>query len=161
ANGEVFSYNREAIRAAIAGPVYGKNFARYILLRLEYHLQDRSQPFAPFNRISVEHVLPQNPKAGSRWLLSFNEAERETWTHRLANLVLLSRIKNTELSNREFDEKKKKYFKSSVNMFPNVVMVMQYADWTPQVLEERQEQLLDLLLLGFNCTFRDFVHSGR
>lgn len=149
ANGEVFAYDRGAIRAALSGPIYGRNFARYVMLRLEYHLQDRSQPFAPFTRISVEHVLPQNPKEGSRWRAAFGEADREVWTHRLANLVLLSRIKNTELSNREFDEKRKKYFKSSVNIFPNVVKVMQYADWTPQVLEERQEQLLDLLMQGF------------
>ncbi|MEJ7636798.1 MAG: HNH endonuclease family protein [Singulisphaera sp.] len=79
----------------------------------------------------------------------FGAAARETRTHRLANLVLLSRIKNTELSNREFDEKRKKYFKSSVNIFPNVVKVMQYTDWTPQVLEERQEQLLDVLVQRF------------
>ena len=78
------------------------------------------------------------------------------WAYRLANLVLLSRIKNTELSNRKFDEKRKKYFKSSVNIFPNVVKVMQYADRTPQVLEERQEQLLDVLIQRFK-----YPHSRR
>ncbi len=149
ANDGIFAYDREGIRAALAGPIYGRNFARYVMLRLEYHLQDRSQPFPPFVRISVEHVLPQNPKEGSRWLEVFGPEDRERWTHRLANLVLLSRIKNTELSNREFAEKKRKYFKSSLNVFPNVVKVMQYDDWTPGVLEGRQEQLLDLLMEGF------------
>ncbi|MCT7355192.1 HNH endonuclease family protein, partial [Streptomyces sp. 15-116A] len=32
--------------------------------------------------ITVEHVLPQNPKAGSRWVELFDEDQRAQWTHR-------------------------------------------------------------------------------
>ncbi|MCY4127615.1 MAG: DUF262 domain-containing HNH endonuclease family protein, partial [Gammaproteobacteria bacterium] len=50
--------------------------------------------------ISIEHVLPQNPAEGSQWIEWFpNAEERAQWTHRLANLVLLSRRKNTRASN--------------------------------------------------------------
>lgn len=31
-------------------------------------------------KISVEHVLPQNPRKGSQWLKNFNDLEREKWT---------------------------------------------------------------------------------
>ena len=92
-NTDVFSYDRAQVRQAINGPIYGKSFGRYLMLRVEYHLMDRSQPFAVFNRISVEHVLPQHPKSGSRWLTDFTPEQKELWTDRLANLVLLSRIK--------------------------------------------------------------------
>ena len=146
---DVFSYDRDQVRQTINGPIYGKSFGKYLMLRLEYHLMDRSQPFATFNRISVEHVLPQRPKDGSKWLTDFSTDQKVLWTDRLANLVLLSRIKNSELSNREFADKKAKYFKSSVNVFPNVVRVMQFADWTPAVLEARQTQLVEMLMDNF------------
>ena len=148
-NNDVFSYDRNQVRKAINGPIYGKSFGKYLMLRVEYHLMDRSQPFAAFNRISVEHVLPQRPKSDSKWLTDFTPNQKEFWTDRLANLVLLSRIKNSELGNREFADKKEKYFKSSVNVFPNVVRVMRYDDWTPAVLEERQTQLVDMLMDNF------------
>lgn len=145
-NDTVFAYDREQVRQAINGPIYGRSFGKYLMLRLEYHLVERSQPFATFNRISVEHVLPQRPKADSTWLTTFTPERKDFWTDRLANLVLLSRIKNSELSNREFNEKKKKYFNSSINVFPNVVRVMQYDNWTPDVLEARQNQLVDMVM---------------
>jgi hypothetical protein len=47
--------------------------------------------------ISVEHVLPQTAASDSIWLTWFPDPEkRESWTHKLANLVLLSRQKNTQ-----------------------------------------------------------------
>jgi len=149
ANETVFAYDREQVRQAISGPVYGRSFGKYLMLRVEYHLMDRSQPFAPFNRISVEHVLPQRPQGDSTWLTKFAPEQKDFWTDRLANLVLLSRIKNSELSNREFADKKKKYFKSSINVFPNVIKVMQSDDWTPEMLEGRQKQQVDMLMENF------------
>ncbi|MCA9156206.1 MAG: HNH endonuclease [Planctomycetales bacterium] len=54
--------------------------------------------------ITVEHVLPQNPKSGSQWERWFpNPAVREQWVHRLGNLALLSRRKNSSASNYEQD----------------------------------------------------------
>ena len=149
ANDGVFAYDRDQVRQAINGPIYGKSFGKYLMLRVEYHLMDRSQPFAAFNRISVEHVLPQRPNEASQWITDFTQDQRWFWIDRLANLVLLSRIKNSALGNREFADKKQKYFKSSVNVFPNVVKVMQYGDWTPAVLEGRQTQLVDMLMENF------------
>jgi len=146
----VFAYDRTQLEQAIDGPIYGKSFGRYLLLRVEYLLMDRSQPFATFNRISVEHVLPQRPKDGSKWLEVFTPEKRGYWTDRLANLVLLSRIKNSELSNREFADKKERYFKASASVFPNVIGTMlQNSQWTPGVLQDRQTTLSTLLMDNF------------
>jgi hypothetical protein len=146
---DIFAYDREQVRRVLDGPTYSKSFGAYIMLKVEYSWQDKSQPFAPFTHVSIEHVLPQKPKLGSAWLSAFTEDERKFWTDRLANLVLLSRIKNSEMSNREFGEKKAKYFKSSINVFPNVVKVMQFEEWTPEVLKIRQAEMLSLLMNGF------------
>jgi hypothetical protein len=146
---DIFAYDREQVRRVLDGPTYDKSFGAYIMLKVEYSWQDKSQPFAPFTHVSIEHVLPQKPKLGSAWLTAFTEDERKFWTDRLANLDLLSRIKNSEMSNREFGEKKVKYFKSSINVFPNVVKVMQFEEWTPEVLKTRQAEMLSLLMNGF------------
>ena len=67
--------------------------------------------------ISVEHVLSQNPAADSHWLTDFpNEADREKWVHKLANLVLLTRRKNSQAGNLDFAEKKSKYFSTKAGL---------------------------------------------
>ena len=96
---------------------------------------------------SIEHVLPQSPAEGSQWMEWFPDADaRERWTHRLANLVLLSRRKNTKASNYEFEKKKKEYFqRDGVTTFALTTQVVNEPEWTPAVLECRQRQLTDAL----------------
>ena len=149
ANDGIFAYERDQIDQLLDGSIYDKNFAKFLMLKVEFCLQDPSQPFAPFTRTSIEHVLPQNPEGDSQWCKDFTDAERASWVHRLANLVVLSRIKNVQLGNREFKTKKNRYFKSSVNVFPNVVKVMQFDEWTPHVLDQRQRQLTGVLKAAF------------
>ena len=68
------AYDREQHCQAINGPIYGKSFGKELTLRVEYHLMDRSQPFAKFNRISVEHDLPQNPtRAVNGWQITLSK----------------------------------------------------------------------------------------
>ena len=97
--------------------------------------------------VTIEHVLPQSPSADSQWMNWFpDEDERSRWTHRLANLVLLSRRKNARASNFEFDRKKEEYFsREGFPPFPLTMPVLQESEWTPAVLETRQAFLLDRL----------------
>ncbi|MDQ1066324.1 hypothetical protein QFZ32_001764 [Streptomyces canus] len=97
--------------------------------------------------ITVEHVLPQNPKADSQWVELFDEEQRAQWTHRLGNLVLLNRAKNSAAQNYDFTAKKAKYFtgRGGVAPFALTSQVLQHAEWTPEVLKARQEELLGVL----------------
>ena len=64
-----------------------------------------------YSVVSVEHVLPRNPPQDSQWLQWYSEqSQREQWTNRLGNLVLLSRRKNSAAQNYEFNRKKSAYF---------------------------------------------------
>lgn len=146
---EAFDYNREELSIRLSGDIYGKNFARYVLLKLESLMLQHNQAFSDFNKISVEHVLPQNPSTDSVWVQEFSAEERAEWIHKLANLVLLSRIKNSQLNNQDFQRKKERYFQSSINIFPNINMVLQYNDWNVSILENRQKELVDKLMHGF------------
>ena len=75
-----------------------------------------------------------------------DEDERKQWTHRLANLVLLSRRKNTRASNYEFERKKSEYFqKHGTTTFALTTKVVDESEWTPAILERRQHELIDVL----------------
>lgn len=138
---------RDDIRQRLDGPIYTlPRVPRPLLLRLDRLLAEAG---AVYNQsiISVEHVLPQNPQDGSQWLTWFPDAEEQSyWTHRLANLVLLSSYKNTRASNYEFNRKKTEYFqKEGVQTFALTSQVMSQDEWTPAVLEARQKELLSRL----------------
>ncbi|WP_410636017.1 DUF262 domain-containing protein [Amycolatopsis sp. cmx-4-83] len=118
----------------------------YVLLRLDSALSDGGTNYDGYPLISVEHVLPQSPDVDSVWTHSFTAQERVYWVHRLANLVLLSKRKNSQASNLEFEVKKTKYFeKTSWPPFVLTSQVLASDGWTPAVLEERQETLLKVL----------------
>ena len=124
-----------------------KNVPRYILLRLDSALSDGNASYE-YASTTVEHVLPQNPKIPSIWTDWFpEEEERERFVHKLGNLVLLSRRKNSQSRNYDFDTKKRKYFATDRGISPFVLttQVLQETEWTPDVIEKRQEYLIETL----------------
>lgn len=142
--------DKQEARAALDGPIYLMRAPRrkYLLLRLDETLADAPGVIYEHKIISVEHVLPQHPKSGSTWLTWFPDPQvRSYWTHRLANLLLLNRRKNSAAQNYEFDTKKQKYFTGSggVAVFALTTGVLTHQTWTPADLAARQEQLLTIL----------------
>lgn len=117
---------------------------RYVLLRLD-SLLTNGQPFYDQSVITVEHVLPQNPAQGSDWLINFNDPVE--YVHKLGNLVLLTRSKNSRAKNYDFEKKKTSYFqmKNGVTSFALTTQVIQEKEWTPIVLEKRQKKLINLM----------------
>ena len=89
--------------------------------------------------------MPQNPERGSQWEIDFpSEAIRDEWVHKLANLVLLTRRKNSQASNLDFEEKKSKYFstKAGVSNFALTSKVLAEGKWTLDALTRRQKELV-------------------
>jgi hypothetical protein len=130
------------------GEVYRQLVVRkYVLLRLDELVADPESAQHKPKVITVEHVLPQSPAVDSEWPRLFTERQREYWTHRLGNLVLLSRTKNSEAQNYDFAIKKAKYFtsKSGVSAFALTTQVLTTAQWTPDVLERRHGALIRTL----------------
>lgn len=135
------------VTMALAGPVYHQTRVRMpLLLRIDSLLADSGATYE-HGVLSIEHVLPQSPEADSQWVSWFpEEDERVKWTHRLGNLVLLSRRKNSQAQNYEFDRKKQEYFqREGVATFAVTSQVLSETEWTPEVLQRRQKQLLDKL----------------
>lgn len=138
----------------LGGDIYNQWIVRkYVLIRLDELLSD-PQAFRHEPKIvTVEHVLPQNPRFDSEWVRLFTPDERVRWTHRLANLVLLSRNKNSEAKNYDFATKKTKYFTAkSVSNFPLTTQVLATESWTPEVLDQRQQDLINILGEAWDLT---------
>ena len=124
----------------------------YVLLRLDNALLDTglSNPKVSydFSSITIEHVLLQNPAKGSEWETLFSsQQQRQKYLHRLGNLVLLSRRKNSEAQNYKFEVKKQKYFttRNGISPFALTTQVLKEKEWTPGVIELRHKELVDKL----------------
>ncbi len=139
---------QDEIVKALNGQIYLQTAVvrRTLLERLDSLLADTGATYTR-TTITVEHVLPQNPRSDSEWMTWFPSQElRDTWTHRLANLVLLSRRKNASASNWDFGRKKTEYFqRGGVAPFALTAQVLNETDWTPKVLGRRQNELVDSL----------------
>lgn len=137
-----FGIDTSSFLRVLEGPIYGKRFARYILLKLDYYYQNHDQKMH-FETLSVEHILPQNPAENSKWLNDFAPDQREEWTHKVGNLVLITRRKNTSQGRLDFTEKVRKYFEKNIDTCPNSLKVLQkYQQWTPMELKENHSKVL-------------------
>lgn len=138
---------KNSVMAALGGPIYLQTRVRMpLLLRIDSLLADQGATYE-HKVLSIEHVLPQTPAKDSVWLQWFpDEDVRELWTHRLANLALLSRQKNTQAQNFDFKRKKDEYFqKKGVATFALTSQVLNQSEWTIDVLEKRQSDLVERL----------------
>ncbi|MDZ8030867.1 HNH endonuclease family protein [Nostoc sp. DedSLP04] len=124
-----------------------KKIRLYVLIRLDTALSEGKASYH-FHNITIEHVLPQNPISNSVWENWFaTQEEREQYVNRIGNLVLLSSYKNSQAQNYDFELKKQKYFttKTGISNFALTTQVLMEKEWTPEVINKRQEQLIDKL----------------
>ncbi|BFN01624.1 DUF262 domain-containing protein [Moraxella sp. K23] len=141
--------NKEALTAFIEGNVYGKRPTRYLLLRLNYLYRDVDTVLSLPETISIEHILPQNPKADSQWKADFDDEARELWTNKLGNLIILSRRKNSSQSNLDYEKKKQKYFKGNVNLGRSA-FIMSKSTWQLDDLQENHKDAVAKLKESFD-----------
>jgi hypothetical protein len=130
----------------LAGPVYDSLAARArstLLLRIDALLSGGGATY-DYNVVTVEHVLPQNPESGSDWFKWFpDQAARLGWVHKLGNLALLTRKKNSSASNYSFERKKTSYFaRDGISPFVITTQVLEHSTWTPAIVEARQKSIL-------------------
>jgi hypothetical protein len=138
---------------ALDGDIYEvhKPVRTYVMLRLDSFLSDQAAMYN-LNILTVEHVLPQTVPEDSEWAKVWPDiSERWEWLHRIGNLVLLSRRKNTQASNLDFNEKKEKYFqnRAGVSSFAITTQVLAQDEWTPKIVESRQGELLEKFCEGW------------
>ncbi|MGM0739014.1 MAG: DUF262 domain-containing protein [Bacteroidota bacterium] len=143
-----FEFNRTRFRYILENEgIYGRRFARYLLFKIDVLLAGRSTQLKLPSQMSVEHILPQTPESGSQWCKDFTENDRKVWTDRIGNLVLISRRKNSSQGRLDFKQKKAKYFKNNVEIFPNSVRAMTAEKWDLQTLQEYHIEIIKKLCI--------------
>ena len=147
-NIELTEWEKEEFLRTLDGEIYTMPAARrnYIIQRLDSFVSDGG---ATYNTklFTIEHVLPQNPSAGSEWFILWPEAkDRQFWLNRIANLVPLTRQRNSAAQNYDFKTKKEKYFttKGGTSSYQLTTQVLHADTWTPDIVENRQKDMLDV-----------------
>jgi len=132
------------------GNIYGRRAARYVMLKLDLLYHGHTAKMEMAETISIEHILPQNPAKGSQWNSDFTDVKKEEWTNKLGNLVLISRRKNSAQGNKDYAEKRSRYFKNNVELFSNSIRVYnEYPTWTLADLKRNHQQVLTRIKKGF------------
>lgn len=143
-NQDCFAINGQEILNFLQTDIYGKRPTRYILLLLNYLYHSHEQPFNTPKVISVEHILPQNPKSDSQWVQDFDNEQREKWTNKLGNLIILSRRKNSSQGNLDFVQKQQRYFKGNVELGRSA-NIMACKTWKIDDVQNNHNETLDKL----------------
>lgn len=149
-NDDIFKtvdYKNDVYNAINSNLFYSKQFCKYILLRLDMNISENSNIQKSYKGIvTVEHILPQNPKKDSIWLNIFNDIQRQELTSCIGNLVLLSRKKNSAANNSAFDVKLKKYYAKGITDFELTKEITKYNNWDVNSIKERQNDMTQRII---------------
>ena len=121
---------------------------RYLLFRYEEYLaEQQGQTFMneQWNRIwqgsavgSIEHIHPQSK--GSQEPLEANE--EGVFVHRLGNLLLLPPNLNSQLSDKDPEEKADAYINTGLLIAKEVGLTIKQSGWGTEQIKEREKQLI-------------------
>ena len=126
---------------------YGWRSLRYFLYEYEQYLQQKAKGVSKVSWQNVvpetiEHIYPQTA-TDVYWTSRFDDESSAFYLNSLGNLLLLSRAKNSELGNADFETKKKRtdssgYFNGSYSE----IEVAQYPEWTKETIIDRGKKML-------------------
>lgn len=149
-NIELTDWEKQQFIDALNGEIYSMTAKRrnYIIQRLDSFLSDGG---ATYNTklFTIEHVLPQHPSADSEWMKLWPDTQTQRfWLNKIANLVPLTRQRNSAVQNYDFNTKKIKYFqsKNGTSSYTLTTQVINIAAWTPEVVEARQKDLEEIFI---------------
>lgn len=149
-NIELTDWEKQQFIDALNGEIYSMTAKRrnYIIQRLDSFLSDGG---ATYNTklFTIEHVLPQHPSGDSEWMKLWPDTQTQRfWLNKIANLVPLTRQRNSAAQNYDFNTKKIKYFqsKNGTSSYTLTTQVINIAAWTPEVVEARQKDLEEIFI---------------
>ncbi|MBT2831080.1 DUF262 domain-containing protein [Staphylococcus coagulans] len=138
--------NDEETLVAIKNRKIKKNenkIIRYILRDIYDHENDREITINNDTQfVNLEHILPQNPKDGSSWLTIFADDLNE-YIYKLGNLTLILGKRNSDLGNKEFNEKRIQLKESKISQN---TAISKNNSWTRLEIDNRTEELAKMIL---------------
>lgn len=124
------------------------NLVKSVLLRIneERHDDVVILEYPDRKKITVEHILPQN-MSNPYWCDRFTPELHQEWLHKLGNLTLITRSKNSSARNLSFDKKKEAYEKyDKKSSFDITNELCGLPEWDLAALQRRHEQLKGALM---------------
>lgn len=151
-NIELTEWEKKQFLQALNGEIYTMTAQRrnYIIQRLDSFVSDGGASYDS-KIFSIEHVLPQHPAEDSEWMTLWPDKQEQVfWLNRIANLVPLTRQRNSAAQNYDFNTKKYKYFrtKSGVSAFALTTQVINVD--SSEVVENRQKNLMEVFADKWN-----------
>jgi len=149
---DVFNIDLNNLKNVLNDDIYGKRFAKYLLYKLEYFYVDNESPLPLFPKtLTIEHILPQNPPQNSQWRKDFSDEEIKELVHKIGNLILMSRRKNSSQGNRDFIYKKNKYFKGRIDLFRHSTeVILNNEKWTSIEIKNNQDKIVEKLMTHYS-----------
>lgn len=146
---ELTQEEKDEMKSVLNSNIYYLTARRrnYLILRLDSFMSDGAATYDS-KVLTIEHVLPQTVESGSEWEQLWPDAEvRQEWVHKLANLAPLTQQRNSAARNFDFDRKKTAYFggRKGVSSYVLTTQVLNTAEWSLDVVKQRQENLLKAL----------------
>ncbi len=148
---ELYELTREEFRAIAYNlrDLHSRNVqaCKGILLRINDEMQPEAI-FANPSDYTIEHVLPQRPKATSQWRIWYPDSEeRAALTASMGNLVLISHKTNGLIRNEEYDRKKEINFTTEAAGLQLGVTTEAFGNesWQPEQIRTREATLISIL----------------
>lgn len=134
--GRRFPSDTEFTEAFVNQPQYGRSATRFMLCALEEKLAHKEP--APLYTATIEHILPQTMSEEWKARLGTNADEiHQQYLHRMGNLTLTGY--NTELGNRDFEEKKQML---QTTHFELNRWILDQENWDETIIQNRGKVML-------------------
>lgn len=142
---------RRQLVESLRGPIRSNEQAKRLLAAYYWYAeetdpQDVVDQQLVFDRVTLEHILPQEPAAGTNWSTDFDAAFREEYTHRLGNMTLVTLSRNASLRNFGWDRKRAAYERTRLRL---TVDLAASETLTPDDIRRRHEAIVGALLRLF------------
>lgn len=159
---ELADTDKEELWSLLRGDVYTlpPRKRSYVVRRLDSFYSDAD---SNYDASSIEHVLPRTlpesvPGKESWEDSQWNAEKHAKWVHKLGNLVLISRSKNSEVRNSIFSEKKKKYLgvsssKNTATNFALTTKVFGAESWNEDTVKSNQRAHLNTFNSKWELSF--------
>jgi len=123
----------------------GRKLIKYVLGRINNYLQKTDELIIDFDRVNIEHILPQNPS--KEWNLS--KKEIKSYVNQIGNLTLLSKVINSKIQNGPIVNKIIELEKSELSITQALVsrlkeLIELNHDWDKGQIEKRQSEFAGL-----------------
>ncbi|WP_462226496.1 DUF262 domain-containing protein [Alkalibacterium sp.] len=141
---------KEAIKGKIVKRGQAEKNLKFIL-RETYNTTDLQRELKirdNLSEIHYEHILPKRPSQNSQWIKDFSvEEEREIYTSKVGNATLLLDKINTNISNKDFKDKKLRYKESHI---PENKNIANHKKWTTIEIENRTTEIAEKIITYLN-----------